>query len=357
MQSNNLFAKLLTSMSSFESSARVIPPTYHRGWQEWVAENLMRGCEPSELIQLMVGAGFSEEFAAGVIQELVGSPSIAAGQRIYKDRQKLASLFDALGELFKESEFPNVLPKQSNISPEKFYSDYFYANRPVVLTGLMEDWEALKLWTPDYFREQFGAVEVEINADRNTDPKYEPNFTQHNRKMLMKDYIQLLTEGSETNDYYIAGRNKLLKRQEFQILWDHFQVPDKILNSSTIRDQEPNFWFGPKGTITPLHHDLMNILLGQVYGKKLVKLIHPYYIDHLYREHNYYSAVELESIDYNHFPLMQQVPIIEVVLEPGDFVLIPIGWWHWVKSLEVSISLSFRNFLFKDSLIKWIHDY
>jgi mannose-6-phosphate isomerase-like protein (cupin superfamily) len=41
---------------------------------------------------------------------------------------------------------------------------------------------------------------------------------------------------------------------------------------------------------------------------------------------------------------MRGVPVIDIVLEPGECVFLPLGWWHWVKSLDVSISLSFTNF-------------
>ena len=31
-------------------------------------------------------------------------------------------------------------------------------------------------------------------------------------------------------------------------------------------------------------------------------------------------------------------------LNPGEALLIPIGWWHHVRALDVSISVSFTNF-------------
>jgi ribosomal protein L16 Arg81 hydroxylase len=36
---------------------------------------------------------------------------------------------------------------------------------------------------------------------------------------------------------------------------------------------------------------------------------------------------------------------MQVVLEPGQALFIPVGWWHHVRSLDVSISVSFTNFL------------
>jgi ribosomal protein L16 Arg81 hydroxylase len=50
---------------------------------------------------------------------------------------------------------------------------------------------------------------------------------------------------------------------------------------------------------------------------------------------------------------MKGVAILDTVLEPGEFIFIPIGWWHWVKSLDVSISLSFKNFRVPGKPVVW----
>ena len=52
------------------------------------------------------------------------------------------------------------------------------------------------------------------------------------------------------------------------------------------------------------------------------------------------------------YPLMKKTTSIEVVLEPSDALFIPIGWWHCVESLDVSISLSFTNFAVENSFSK-----
>jgi ribosomal protein L16 Arg81 hydroxylase len=33
----------------------------------------------------------------------------------------------------------------------------------------------------------------------------------------------------------------------------------------------------------------------------------------------------------------------EVIAEPGDTVFLPLGWWHQVRSLDVSLSFSYSN--------------
>jgi ribosomal protein L16 Arg81 hydroxylase len=33
-----------------------------------------------------------------------------------------------------------------------------------------------------------------------------------------------------------------------------------------------------------------------------------------------------------------------VLLDPGQVLFLPVGWWHHVRSMDISISLSFTNF-------------
>ncbi len=37
-------------------------------------------------------------------------------------------------------------------------------------------------------------------------------------------------------------------------------------------------------------------------------------------------------------------PKLECEIGPGDALFLPIGWWHHVEALDVSISVSFTNF-------------
>jgi hypothetical protein len=36
--------------------------------------------------------------------------------------------------------------------------------------------------------------------------------------------------------------------------------------------------------------------------------------------------------------------VLDVVLEPGQLLFVPVGWWHWVQALEVSATVSFHHF-------------
>ena len=38
-------------------------------------------------------------------------------------------------------------------------------------------------------------------------------------------------------------------------------------------------------------------------------------------------------------------PLLECVIDKGEAIFLPIGWWHHVTALDRSISMSFTNFI------------
>ena len=101
---------------------------------------------------------------------------------------------------------------------------------------------------------------------------------------------------------------------------------------------------GPAGTVTPVHHDLTNNFMAQVQGRKLIKLISPAHLPLLYNHHHCYSEVDLENIDYEKNPLFRDVTIHEITIEPGELFFLPVGWWHYVRGLDVTITITATNF-------------
>lgn len=104
-----------------------------------------------------------------------------------------------------------------------------------------------------------------------------------------------------------------------------------------------NIWFGGEGVGTPLHFDRHSNVLAQVVGCKRVLLVHPKYSGSLYPQHEVEnsSAVDVEAPDLKRHPRFAEAVVECVVLQPGQMLYIPYGYWHAVASLSTSISLSF----------------
>jgi hypothetical protein len=276
----------------------------------------------------------------------VGRPRVALAQR------KAASFQRVLAEQFRQSPSARKVPRRNRCSPAEFFDRYYFANRPVILRGLMKNWKALRVWSPEYFAAKFGNCLVEIVSGRDRDPHYESNFPNLRTTLRMKDYVRMLNEAGETNNFYLSARNFFFRQRRFQPLLRDVRCPRGLLNPKNFR-KGANLFFGPRGTVTSLHHDAQNILFGQIYGRKLFQLIPPCDGDKLYVERECFSAVDLASRDYSRFPLFRRASILSVIVPPGDFLFIPVGWWHWVKALDISMSVSFTDFLVRGGPVAW----
>ena len=53
------------------------------------------------------------------------------------------------------------------------------------------------------------------------------------------------------------------------------------------------------------------------------------------------SQVDVDAPDEQRFPNFQHAKYMDCVLEEGEMLYIPVHWWHYVRSLDRAISLSF----------------
>lgn len=122
-----------------------------------------------------------------------------------------------------------------------------------------------------------------------------------------------------------------------------------------------NAWFGPAGTISPLHTDPYHNILSQVVGRKYIRLYAPRESGKLYARGVEDGGVDMENTSevdigplsgwdgteqekakaHEKFPSFKDAQFVDCILEEGECLYIPVGWWHYVRSLSVSFSVSF----------------
>jgi hypothetical protein len=243
---------------------------------------------------------------------------------------------------------PSVIERRTLPSDLEFFRDYWAAHRPVVLTDVATRWPAFGKWTPAFFRDAFGDAIIEIAAGREADPRYDLNLDAHRERVRMDRFLDRVLAAGTSNDLYMVSNNHTMRRARFRALLADVDPPPELFHP--LVGSATSLWIGPAGTVTPLHHDTTNILFAQLYGRKRVELISPQETALLLDVaqagpvEGFYSPLDLDRLAACDHPALRELLVKRVVLEPGDALYIPAGWWHRVTSLDVSISFSLLGF-------------
>jgi Family of unknown function (DUF6065)/Cupin-like domain len=238
------------------------------------------------------------------------------------------------------------IERRVNLSQEEFLERYYAANRPVILVGEMAEWPAVSRWTPSYLREAIGSTVIEYQGERTKSTRFEMYKDDHRREMPFAHFIDQITS-AEGNDSYLTAYNSARNVDAFSVLHRDLGFLDKFL-SPDVSEPHGMMWIGPAGTVTSLHHDLTNNFIAQLVGRKRLKVVPAADIGKLYNHQHVFSEIhDLEdpALDRSQFPLLADARIYDVTLSPGEIIFIPLGWWHQVKSLDFSVTITYTNFL------------
>ncbi|KAA1471286.1 Clavaminate synthase-like protein [Dentipellis sp. KUC8613] len=266
------------------------------------------------------------------------------------------------------------IPRLSAPPSLSHFQRHLFQN-PFILPGSALDWPAMTEhpWhSPDYLRSVGGRgriVPVEIGSDYRTE-----DWSQE-----MMDWDEFLDslESSRAPDrvLYLAQHSLFT---QFPALRADIVVPDYVYTCPSAPAnytgyQPPgnedqlviNAWLGPKGTTSPAHTDPFFNCYAQVVGRKTVWLAPPEATPFMYpypdstadvdkRAHNpaantlepsmsNTSRVDVFATPDANYPLFWEHAVpraMSATLEPGDVLFFPPGWWHALRSEDVSFSVS-----------------
>ena len=308
-------------------------------WQDWVTENALEGASLAQLVDALVEEGIQHEFALSEISRLINSGPFRAAFKWRRQALRYKKV-NALKIALHRWHGPPIIERRRQLNSKALRKHYLRACQPVILTDIIDQWPALSKWTDEYLKKQVGHIMMTCCKGREKLANPCHNIKRFFHTMSFADFISELQKLRESNDLYLVGNNKFLEHEGAEILLK--DLDDRIASflHQGIKGSLASFWYGPKGTITNLHYDPTSVLYAQVRGKKRFRLLSPNNTVALFKAEHTYSDIDLEDAAER---MGDQV--YELILEPGELLLLPAGWWHEVTALETSISIGFTNLI------------
>lgn len=312
-----------------------------QSWWQWLAENRLLGASPENLLATLVSHGFERQLGEQALAGLETHPFFLAARNHQKLQRKLESVVANLQRLQSSAPAWSSIERRECPSVAAFEAEYLRPGRPVILTDIGRDWPARQGWQLDRLKSRFADQDVQIQAGRSTDPDFELNKVNLVRTMRFGDFIDRILSDEDGNDCYLTAFNELSKRPEFaSMVAEIGQLPPYVDRSRLHTGL--HIWIGGR-SITPLHHDTVMLFHTQVVGRKRWRLISPLDTPKVYNYTGVFSKVDLDQLDLERFPRMRDVGWIDLTLEPGETLFLPLAWWHQVNALAPSVSVSWTN--------------
>jgi hypothetical protein len=222
---------------------------------------------------------------------------------------------------------------------ELFLKEYLHANRPVIISDAAPQWNAMRSWTPEFFKSRYGSQVVNVSYETkmtmsdlidavmaSTPEKPGPYL---HKVIIYKDMPELLTDLSPENVYAFP------RRYAGSLMPERFQRPDGYLK----------LLIGGAGGKFPLMHydsDNAHAMITEIYGDKEFILFAPEDTKYVYPFANSMHTSEIENpdrADLEKYPLFAKATLYRGTVHPGDSILVPSAWWHAARALNPSISV------------------
>jgi hypothetical protein len=231
----------------------------------------------------------------------------------------------------------------ANISPEDFKKNYYEPKKPLVITEMAKEWPAYKKWSWDYFKEIVGDKKVGLYNNVKSDA-YTPINTADDYKTF-GEYVDMIKRGPAAWRIFLFN----IFDHAPQLIED-FTWPEDLMKGYV--KKYPMLFTGGQTSITHMHFDidLSHILHTQFGGRKRILLFKHEEQHKLYRkpfevlslaDFSNYSA-NSGTPDYEKFPALKYAVGYDLILNPGETLFMPAGYWHHMEYIDSGFAMSLR---------------
>jgi hypothetical protein len=263
------------------------------------------------------------------------------------------------------------IERKSKVLPADIAREYLGGvGKPIIITDATENWAARSKWTFEFFKTSYGSdpalawLSLGSGTGKLTTLSAYIDFLDAPMSELPgiwrgsdigKDGRPPPPEPERAGSplpFYLIGWFAFRQHPELYddiAPWPYFVQDLVTALNPTLRDvlewtsqrEYTALFIGPEGSLSALHRDFWHThgYLAQIKGRKRAILFSPRDSDFVYR-----GQVNPEQPDFERFPLFDCATAYECVIGPGDTLLIPSKWWHHVRGLEKSITVSHNFF-------------
>jgi hypothetical protein len=239
---------------------------------------------------------------------------------------------------FPAAQLPRVAPS-SREGPSPFID----TASPAVIAQDAARMDLGRLLTPHDLGRALQGQTVTVSVSQDGAFRYQAGSKTLARRMPFSDFATYVDKPDHQS-------SELLYLSQFPLDTTSLVLGSDLAASPYIPDGSSlvskNLWFGPAGTISPLHFDRSHNLLHQHWGRKHVVMVAPSY-SHLMMpgpknsESPHVSSLDLVTSGSNIDLSRLNAPCLETILEPGDVLFLPAFWWHNVMSIDAAISVNY----------------
>jgi hypothetical protein len=230
------------------------------------------------------------------------------------------------------------IQRVDSISHKEFMNEFYEPGIPVVFKNALKVWKAHGLFSPDWFRTNYG----------------ERFIKKGGKTYTMSEIMDLVESSNESNPApYPFIFNIPSELPELLPLLEplhlNYAVPNwldsKLFQVGKWGGVTELFIGGPGGKFPYLHLDFyhMNAWINQLYGEKRFTVFPRGQEDLLYPKPNdpWQSDVNIFHPDFEKFPKYKDATPVEFTVGPGETLFIPFGTWHTAYSVTFTISVAF----------------
>ena len=227
-----------------------------------------------------------------------------------------------------------------DISEAQFRKEYLIPQKPVIIENLAPQWLAFTKWTWDYFKEIAGSVEVPVYNNSRAGAKVLVNGGDD--VMSFGAYLDMIRQGPSEWRIFLFN---LFKQAPF--LKEDFEFPDHLLRG--FLKSYPMLFVGGAGSVAHMHYDidLAHIFHTQFIGRKRILLLENKQAPLIYKMPGTVESAAsflnwTEDLNLEQFPALAYAKGYTSVLNHGDTLFMPSGYWHHMEYLDSGYALSLR---------------